>query len=126
MTWCKLKLVIKLPHFLIVIILLLCLFESSNLTLLCYVILYFQSGIWEASEVETSKGSIRIQHLTAVATSLRSVSAASGATSLTGGTPSTSRFPKLEECAHFHYDYVELPVLKVKSKSPSRKNKLLL
>ncbi|ODM89527.1 GTPase-activating protein CdGAPr, partial [Orchesella cincta] len=71
------------------------------------------SGIWEASEVETSKGSIRIQHLTAVATNLRSVTSGSGAASISGGQANNPRFPKLEDCAHFHYDYVELPVLKI-------------
>jgi hypothetical protein len=46
--------------------------------------------------MESSRGgSIRIQHLTAAATS---------------GSPAggRSRFPKLDECAHFHYEQVEL------------------
>jgi hypothetical protein len=46
--------------------------------------------------MESSRGgSIRIQHLTAAATS---------------GSPADgrSRFPKLDECAHFHYEQVEL------------------
>jgi hypothetical protein len=46
--------------------------------------------------MESSRGgSIRIQHLTGAATC---VSPAGG----------RSRFPKLDECAHFHYEQVEL------------------
>ncbi|XP_069691130.1 GTPase-activating protein CdGAPr isoform X3 [Periplaneta americana] len=56
----------------------------------------YGSGLCAATEMESSRGgSIRIQHLTAAATS---------------GSPSDgrSRFPKLDECAHFHYEQVEL------------------
>lgn len=102
-------------------------FQVSN------VVHFFQSGIWEASEVETSRGSIRIQHLTAVSAAAASSrassasmgsacgggisgaisSASSGITAGGGGASNNPRFPKLEECAHFHYDCVELPQLKV-------------
>ena len=55
-----------------------------------------QSGLCAATEMESSRGgSIRIQHLTAAVTSI----------SPAGG---RSRFPKLDECAHFHYEQVEL------------------
>lgn len=58
--------------------------------------LCLQSGLCAATEMESSRGgSIRIQHLTAAATC---VSPAGG----------RSRFPKLDECAHFHYEQVEL------------------
>ncbi|CAG7836078.1 unnamed protein product [Allacma fusca] len=71
-----------------------------------------ESGIWEASEVETSRGSIRIQHLTTAAVSA-GARPLSGSTTSGGAVPSLKpRFPKLEECAHFHYDIVELPALK--------------
>jgi len=86
----------------------------------------FQSGIWEASEVETARGgSIRIQHLTSISgvvprpLSTTSVASSSGFGNglASGGMGSSglasSRFPKLEECAHFHYDFLELPSLKV-------------
>lgn len=72
-----------------------------------------QSGIWEASEVETSRGSIRIQHLTAVSTGPRPLSCSVTSGSSVGPLSHNPRFPKLEECAHFHYDVLELPVLKV-------------
>lgn len=45
-----------------------------------------------------SEGNPRIQHLTAASVSPE---------------PGKSRFPKLEECAHFHYEHVELGPLQV-------------
>ena len=63
----------------------------------------FQSGLCAATEMESSRGgSIRIQHLTAAATS---------------GSPADgrSRFPKLDECAHFHYEQVELGPFQVRN-----------
>ena len=59
----------------------------------------FQSGLCSSSELETSRGSIRIQHLTG---------------SSHGMEASTSRFPRLEECAHFHYEFAEIGPLQVK------------
>ncbi|RZF47809.1 hypothetical protein LSTR_LSTR012126 [Laodelphax striatellus] len=55
-----------------------------------------QSGI-SASSI-CSEGKPRIQHLTASSASPE---------------PGKSRFPKLEECAHFHYEHVELGPLQV-------------
>ncbi|KAL0280773.1 UNVERIFIED_CONTAM: hypothetical protein PYX00_001975 [Menopon gallinae] len=55
------------------------------------------SGLCNTSELESSRGSIRIQHVT--------------------GLPNTaegrSRFPKLDECAHFHYEHVEIGPLQI-------------
>ena len=65
--------------------------------------------------METSRGSIRIQHLTTSAVSAGARPRASSTTSGIAGPSSLldPRFRKLEECAHFHYDTVELPSLKV-------------
>ena len=59
----------------------------------------FQSGLCSSSELETSRGSIRIQHLTG-----SSHAAEQGA---------ATRFPRLEECAHFHYEFAEIGPLQV-------------
>lgn len=59
----------------------------------------FQSGLCTSSELETSRGSIRIQHLTGSSHGMES---------------SSSRFPRLEECAHFHYEFAEIGPLQVK------------
>jgi hypothetical protein len=54
-------------------------------------------------------GSIRIQHVTAAA-----AAASSAPSSLcSGGEELPARFPRLDECAHFHYDHVELAPLQV-------------
>ena len=58
----------------------------------------FQSGLCTSSELETSRGSIRIQHLTGSSHGIES---------------SSSRFPLLEECAHFHYEFAEIGPLQV-------------
>lgn len=63
--------------------------------------------------METSRGSIRIQHLTAVTTATRPLSCATSSGAVAGPSRIGTRFPKLEDCAHFHYDILELPVLKV-------------
>ena len=60
----------------------------------------FQSGLCTSSELETSRGSIRIQHLTGSSHGIES---------------SSSRFPLLEECAHFHYEFAEIGPLQVGS-----------
>jgi len=71
-----------------------------------------QSGFCAASEMGTSRGgSIRIQHVTAAA----AAAASSAPSSLcSGGEELPARFPRLDECAHFHYDHVELAPLQVK------------
>ncbi|KAK6645408.1 hypothetical protein RUM43_001685 [Polyplax serrata] len=57
-----------------------------------------KSGLCGVSELETSKwGSIKIQHVTGLGTA----------------SEGKSRFPKLDECAHFHYEHVEIGPLKV-------------
>lgn len=57
--------------------------------------------------MESPRGtSIRIQHLTAAA-------AAAAAAAAQPPPEGRSRFPKLDECAHFHYDFVELSPLQV-------------
>ncbi|XP_049838628.1 GTPase-activating protein CdGAPr isoform X8 [Schistocerca gregaria] len=59
-----------------------------------------KSGLCAATEMESARGgSIRIQHLT-------------GATAGVAG-EGRSRFPKLDECAHFHYEAVELGPLQI-------------
>ncbi|XP_065560382.1 GTPase-activating protein CdGAPr-like isoform X3 [Artemia franciscana] len=55
-----------------------------------------QSGLDNETEIETTRGSIRIHHLTCSA--LQS----------NGAQEDSPRFPRLEECAHFHYENVEL------------------
>jgi len=58
----------------------------------------FQSGLCNASELESSRGgSIRIQHVTGIS----------------NASEGRSRFPKLDECAHFHYEHVEIGPLQV-------------
>ena len=62
--------------------------------------LIFQSGLCSSSELETSRGSIRIQHLT-------------GANHHPATESAAARFPRLEECAHFHYEFAEIGPLQV-------------
>ncbi|CAB3375007.1 Hypothetical predicted protein [Cloeon dipterum] len=70
------------------------------------------SGLCAASEMGTSRGgSIRIQHVTAAAAAAAASSAPSSLCS--GGEELPARFPRLDECAHFHYDHVELGPLQV-------------
>ncbi|XP_040573239.2 uncharacterized protein [Lepeophtheirus salmonis] len=51
-----------------------------------------QSGLCTSTDLETSRGSIRIQHLTA----------------LNNETAGSSRCPRIENCAHFHYEFTEI------------------
>eukprot|EP00095_Tigriopus_kingsejongensis_P002223 snap_masked-scaffold817_size93049-processed-gene-0.1 protein:Tk02223 transcript:snap_masked-scaffold817_size93049-processed-gene-0.1-mRNA-1 annotation:"rho cdc42 rac gtpase-activating protein rics" len=55
------------------------------------------SGLCTSSELETSKGSIRIQHLTAGQSS-----------NLPTPKEGVARFPRLQDCAHFHYEFTEI------------------
>ena len=67
----------------------------------CEVCLTFlrvlQSGLCSSSEVATSRGCIKIRHLTSTAQN----------------EPQTARFPRMEECAHFHYEFAEIGPLQV-------------
>merc|ERR1719471_367119 len=58
-----------------------------------------QSGLCSSSELETSRGSIRIQHLTG--------------SNLHPREDTGTRLPRLEECAHFHYEFAEIGPLQV-------------
>lgn len=60
----------------------------------CYM-LQSSGGLCVEGEVRSGGGSVRIHHLTGVSPEGR------------------SRFPKLEECAHFHYEHVELGPIQV-------------
>ena len=67
-----------------------------------------QSGLSGFSELGTQRGgSVRIQHRPPK----HPLAAAGGAT--VAGSVQTSRFPKLDECAHFHYEVVDLGPLTV-------------
>lgn len=83
-----------------------------------------QSGLSGLSELGTPRGgSVRIQHRPPkhpVMSAGGSVASAAGAGGIASCSPSsaaaaveTSRFPKLDECAHFHYDVVDLGPLTV-------------
>jgi hypothetical protein len=76
-----------------------------------------QSGLCAASEVGTPRGgSIRIQHVTAAAAAAASSAPGSHHVPHAGsslGEDAPVRFPRLDECAHFHYDHVELGPLQV-------------
>ncbi len=93
-----------------------------------HVLFFFgrQSGLSGLSEVETSRGgSVRIQHRPPRHPSGGGNSVVGASSVVTLGVPSssagvvstnvthTSRFPKLDECAHFHYDVVDLGPLAV-------------
>ena len=73
---------------------------------LFYHTLSFQSGLCSSSQLETSRGSIRIHHLTG----------SMGGGLAPGSQPNKdqSRFPRLEDCAHFHYEITEIGPIKVK------------
>ncbi len=84
---------------------------------------WFQNGLCSSSELETSRGSIRIQHLTAAATANPAggpnlgPGGISGNHGLSGGSEingQTTRFPRLEECAHFHYEYTDIGPISVR------------
>ena len=77
---------------------------------------YLQSGLCSSSELETSRGHIRIQHLTAAASS----STSTGNCSTIGlrctsasSEMNQSRFPRLQTCAHFHYDFTDIGPISV-------------
>ena len=96
-----------------------------------YLIFHFQSGLCSSSDLATSRGNIRIQHLIHSAGGgtlphLRSTSSAGGSgssghqslkacrqVSNAGGGGSLPRFPRLQDCAHFHYEFTELGHLSV-------------
>merc|ERR1712194_516500 len=92
-----------------------------------------QSGLCSSSELETSRGGhIRIQHLTAAASSTSTGNCSTiglgrhgghGGLSCTSGSASglmasavgaeagemnQSRFPRLQSCAHFHYEFTDI------------------
>ena len=77
---------------------------------------FLQSGLCSSSELETSRGSIRIQHLTATSNTVNGSLKSNSTTCKT----EQSRFPRLEECAHFHYDFTDIGPLVVRSEK--RKN----
>ena len=110
---------------------------SSRPSLYLYSFVFFQSGLCSSSELETSRGSIRIQHLTAAASTQASASVANFS-SLAGSNtilPSSclngnggpgqggllghlsenqsSRFPRLQSCAHFHYEFTDIGPISV-------------
>ena len=65
-----------------------------------HVFLWQQPGIWQIHDSTDSlqaprSGSVRTKH-------------SSGSSQ-----ESSSRFPKLEDCAHFHYDFVDFGFLQV-------------
>ena len=68
---------------------------------------FFQSGLCSSSNLETSRGSIRIHHLTG--------SLGGGLGSGLSGQPlkDQPRFPRLEDCAHFHYEFTEVGPISV-------------
>lgn len=74
--------------------------EVTNLITIC--VLQGVGGLCGEEEVRTvavsGGGSLRIQHLTGVSPN----------------NEGKSRFPKLEDCAHFHYDNVDLAPLQVR------------
>ena len=72
---------------------------------------FLQSGLCSSSELETSRGSIRIQHLTATSNTVNGSLKSNSTTCKT----EQSRFPRLEECAHFHYDFTDIGPLVVRS-----------
>ncbi|KAI9551394.1 hypothetical protein GHT06_021727 [Daphnia sinensis] len=82
------------------------------------------SGLSGLSELGTPRGgSVRIQHRPPkhpVMSAGGNVGSAAGASGIASCSPSsaaaaveTSRFPKLDECAHFHYDVVDLGPLTI-------------
>ena len=74
--------------------------------------LLFQSGLCSSSELETSRGSIRIQHLTATSNTVNGpLKSNSNCSKLL---PEHSRFPRIEESAHFHYDFTDIGPLVVR------------
>ena len=72
---------------------------------------FLQSGLCSSSELETSRGSIRIQHLTATSNTVNGSLKSNSTTCKT----EQSRFPRLEECAHFHYDFTDIGPLVVRT-----------
>ena len=115
----------------------------------------FQSGLCSSSELETSRGGhIRIQHLTAAASQSTSTGNCStiglgglrghghtsiaqasnmtagsahiaSATSVAASEMNQSRFPRLQSCAHFHYEFTDIGPITVKNLLISTLNKIL-
>jgi hypothetical protein len=99
-----------------------------------------QSGLCSSSELETSRGGhIRIQHLTAAASSTSTgncstiglgrhgghgglsctsgsasgLMASAGGCGAEAGEMNQSRFPRLQSCAHFHYEFTDIGPISV-------------
>lgn len=85
--------------------------------------MFEQSGLSGLSELETPRGgSVRIQHRPPKHGTVSSLPGGSSG-SPSSNAASSSRFPKLDECAHFHYDVVDLgplTVLRAASIGPRR------
>ena len=93
-----------------------------------------QSGLSNSTELVSRGGSVRViqqrrDAAPAPFSSSAAAAAAASASAASGPVPAASaaaadagtRFPKLEECAHFHYDVVDLGSLAV-SRSIYQKN----
>lgn len=76
--------------------------HKSNVVL-CLVL---QSGLCVSGDVGDGRGGPRITHLT-------------GSVGGGGVVEDEPRFPRLDQCAHFHYEYVELPPLQVRTSTHS-------
>ncbi|XP_063593993.1 rho GTPase-activating protein 33-like [Penaeus indicus] len=67
-----------------------------------------KSGLCVSSDVCDGRGGVRITHLTGSTGGVSGTGAGVAA-----GDEGETRFPRLDQCAHFHYEYVELPPLTV-------------
>ena len=76
---------------------------------------FLQSGLCSSSELETSRGSIRIQHLTATSNTVNGSLKAGIISNCKNSTNAEhpTRFPRIEDCAHFHYDFTDIGPLVV-------------
>lgn len=119
-------------HFLVVFFFLFSLCVSATFLFMFFVCSFNdqqnqQSGLSGLSELGTPRGgSVRIQHRPPKHPANMSSSNNAGGVAgvITSCSPSsaaaaveTSRFPKLDECAHFHYDVVDLGPLTVRFNS---------